>query len=359
MKILHLIDSLGLGGAQTVVKGIFENQRKNKDIFLYVLRKREINIDVDHPNVKIFNSNKKYSLASIQELRNLIEKEQISIIHCHLFRSQVFGWILKRFYFPNIKLIFHEHGQIFQGDFYYNYFMKKSQGNVNLFIAVSKTTKKELIKIAHISSKKIFILYNFVDLDRFNKKKVKINIKEEKEKLGIKKGEFVVGFVGRLDKIKGCHYLIRALSHLKFNYKCLIIGDGIERKRLEDLSKQLNLDRKVILLGYKRNPEIFYHLMDVLVVPSEKESFGLSAIEAQASGIPVICSDIDALKEVVLGSPIFFENKSFLDLSSKLLVFKKSKEKYIYQVSEKNIQRFNIKHYLKNLSKIYNGSIQN
>src|SRR3989344_3696257 len=112
MKILHLIDSLGLGGAQTVVKGIFENQRKNKDIFLYVLRKREINIDVDHPNVKIFNSNKKYSLASIQELRNLIEKEQISIIHCHLFRSQVFGWILKRFYFPNIKLIFHEHGQI-------------------------------------------------------------------------------------------------------------------------------------------------------------------------------------------------------------------------------------------------------
>src|SRR3989338_4867280 len=162
MKILHIIDSLGLGGAQTVVKGIFEKQPKNKDIFLYALRKREITTKIKNKNVKIFNSTSKYSLEPIKELRKLIEKEKIDILHCHLFRAQVLGWILKRFYFPKIKLIMHEHGQIFQNDIHYNFLMSKMQKEVNLFIAVSKATKQKLIEKAKIDPKKITVLYNFV-----------------------------------------------------------------------------------------------------------------------------------------------------------------------------------------------------
>lgn len=59
MRILHIIDSLGLGGAQTVVKGVFESQFKNDNIFLYSLRKGKINTKINHKNVKVYDSTKK------------------------------------------------------------------------------------------------------------------------------------------------------------------------------------------------------------------------------------------------------------------------------------------------------------
>jgi len=113
MKILHIIDSLGLGGAQTVVRGIFESQKDNRDIFLFALRRRDITMEIDHINVKIFNSNKKYSFKPLIKLKELIRKEGIEVLHCHLFKSQLFGVIIKIFYFPKIKIIFQEHGKIF------------------------------------------------------------------------------------------------------------------------------------------------------------------------------------------------------------------------------------------------------
>ncbi|MBS8122403.1 hypothetical protein [Candidatus Vampirococcus lugosii] len=64
-KTLHLIDSMGLGGAQTVVKGIFEKQKDNSNIFLYALRKRDINIKINHQNIFINNSKNKFSYNDI------------------------------------------------------------------------------------------------------------------------------------------------------------------------------------------------------------------------------------------------------------------------------------------------------
>ncbi len=80
MRILHLIDSLGLGGAQTLVKGIFEVQKNNADIFLYALRKREINVKVDHLNVRCYKSESKYSFGPLRELKGIIEKEKVEVI---------------------------------------------------------------------------------------------------------------------------------------------------------------------------------------------------------------------------------------------------------------------------------------
>ncbi len=166
MKVLHIIDSLGLGGAQTVVKGIFEAQKDNLDMYLYSLRMREITVEVDHLNVKIQKSKSKYTLSPLLELKHVIGREKIEILHCHLFRSQVFGWLLKKIWFPHIKLIFHEHGEIFYSNPCFVPFLKVSARAVDTYIAVSKATRDLLVSKATTPKEKIQVLYNFVDIAR-------------------------------------------------------------------------------------------------------------------------------------------------------------------------------------------------
>ena len=356
MKCLHIIDSFGLGGAQTVVKGIFEKQKENKDIFLFVLRKRDITTKISHKNKFICTSKAKYSFKPIKELRKVIKENNIEILHCHLFRSQVFGWILKKIYFPNIKLIIHEHGQIFQKDWHYNQFMKIAQKQADLFIAVSNATKKELIDKANISKNKIKILYNFVDLDKFNRINITGNIEKEREKIGIKKDEYVIGFVGRLNKVKGCEYLIKALPYLKFKYKVLITGDGPEKEKLEKLCKKLNVENNIIFLSYREALEV-YSILDCLIVPSIYESFGLSVIEAQACKIPVIASNLLSLNEIIEDGEngLLFKQKDEIDLVEKIMLIYNDKDMRdnIIEKGLKNVKKYSLDNYLVKLNIIY------
>ena len=94
MRILHIIDTLWIGGAQTVVKSIFEKQKDNKDIFLFALRKREINIEINHSNVFLYQSKAKYSFAPIKELRRIIKESKIINIATKLLFNLVFLIIL-------------------------------------------------------------------------------------------------------------------------------------------------------------------------------------------------------------------------------------------------------------------------
>ena len=355
MRVLHLIDSLGLGGAQTVVKGVFDAQKKNKNIFLFALRKREINTRIDHPNVKTFNSKAKYSFKPLKELKRLIKKERIEILHCHLFRSQLFGWILKKS-FPNLKLIMHEHGQIFRNDFYYNVFMKITQKQTNLFIVVSRATKQKLIEKAKINPKKIKVLHNFVDLSKFNKKNIKWNIKKEREKLGIKSKEFVIGFAGRLVERKGWEEFVETAKQDPMkNIKFIIAGDGKDKKVLLSKIKDQN---NIKYLGYISDMNNFYNCLNCFIIPSHWEPLGLTQLEAQSCGCPVIASDIEGLNEVVNNKKdcLFFEAKDSIDLGKKITIIyqnRKLREKLIKE-GLKNVKKYSLKNYIKKLNEVYN-----
>jgi L-malate glycosyltransferase len=360
MKILHIIDHLGLGGAQAVVGNILESQKgKNKDIFLFVLRKKKANININNKNVYVFNSNKKYSLKPINELKSLIKKEKIDILHCHLFRSQFFGYILKKIYFPNIKLIFHEHGEIFRKKWYSVTFLRLAKKDVNLFIAVSKVTKEKLIKYAGINSNKIRVLYNFINLDKFNPKALgKYNRNKEKGKLGIKRKDFVIGFVGHLNKIKGCEYLIKSIFYIQIpNFKVVIAGDGQERKNLENLCREFNIQDKIIFLGYIENTLSIYSIIDVLVVPSIFESFGIVVLEAQASGIPVVAAKTTGLTEIITDkeSGLLFKLKNCKDLAKKIgIVFKDDELRgRLIDNSLESVGKYNLDIYLRKLDSLY------
>lgn len=240
--------------------------------------------------------------------------------------------------------------------------MKKSKEVADRIIAVSNATKKELIEKADIDPKKISVIYNFIDLKKFNQKNITWDVQREKEKLGIKRDEFVMGFVGRLSKEKGCDILINCLPHLDFKYKLLIAGDGPEKDNLIKQINKLKINENIIFLGYTENILKIYSLIDSLVIPSRHESFGIVALEAQAMGIPVIASDVPGLNELIsnkYSSKIINMNKPNLlrnklnSLSRKKYSNKKYSNKNLIKINKSIIKNYSLSKYLINLSSIY------
>jgi teichuronic acid biosynthesis glycosyltransferase TuaC len=107
--------------------------------------------------------------------------------------------------------------------------------------------------------------------------------------------------VGRLEIVKGYDFLINALSKIQSNYKCYIIGEGTQKSILYKLIQQNNLDKKIILLGSKNQIEIlsYFKNCDLFIIPSRSESFGISALEANACGIPVLASNVGGLNNLI------------------------------------------------------------
>ena len=176
------------------------------------------------------------------------------------------------------------------------------QGDVNLFIAVSIATKENLISSAKIDSKKIKVLYNCINIKKFIKKESCSDLQLKRDKIGIGKDAFVVGYAGRLIRYKGWREFINSIKLILKscqNFKFLVAGDGPDRKKMLNLIEELKLRDNVVYLGHVENMNWFYKLLDCYVRPSYWEPMGISAIEAQACGVAVIASDVGGLNEII------------------------------------------------------------
>ena len=366
MKILHIIDNMSMGGAQTILKGIFENEITNENIYCYSLRNNKTEVKVNHPNVYSHAGYSKFNIISLFELRTLVHNYNIDVLHCHLAKSMFFGFILKLLFFKNIKLIFHEHGRIFQNKAWYGQLIKKMQSKADLYIAVSKTTKIRLENVG-IKKDKIKVLYNFVDLENLNPNILKkYDRMEQRKNLEINEDDFVIGFAARLVKIKGWNTFIksaRILSNTNTNLKFLIVGEGVDKQKVINLISVLDLKNTVQYLGFYPNIQCFYAIIDTLIVPSQFESFGISAIEAQACGVPVIASNVEALNEIIKNknNGLLFEFANETDLAKKIELMYNNENLRLELTKNglKNVGKYSLKNYANKLEEIYQGSKTN
>ncbi len=146
-------------------------------------------------------------------------------------------------------------------------------------------------------------LYNAVDVDRIRSAAVSADGAALRSSLGIGDRP-AIGAVGRLRWEKGHAILIDAMFHVVKRAPTailLLVGDGPDRKLLEEQVQRLGLIENVIFLGHRHSLLVYqmYGIMDVVVVPSRFEGFGLVAAEAMAASVPVVAAHVDALCEVV------------------------------------------------------------
>jgi glycosyltransferase involved in cell wall biosynthesis len=313
MKVLHVIDHLGPGGAQRMLKAILEKPAPNKELYLYTLRKSRNSIGIRHANIIVTNSNSKLSPFAIFQIARFIKANRIDILHCHLLRSQVYGWFIKKFFCNSLKLVLHEHGGIFRAKYieaantnkseraFRKWFLNTASNDIDLVLAVSQATKRAFLDLANVSQEKIHVLHNCYDETYFCRNKITVDRNKARTDLGIKENGFVVGFAGRLIEMKGWRVLLGAakrLSHIE-SLNFFIVGDGDDAYRLKQILQRSDL-KNVSYLGYVEDMlNDFYALIDCVVMPSLFEACGLVEFEAQALGVPVIASNVQGLNEIV------------------------------------------------------------
>ncbi|MEM6397113.1 MAG: N-acetyl-alpha-D-glucosaminyl L-malate synthase BshA [Bacteroidota bacterium] len=160
--------------------------------------------------------------------------------------------------------------------------------------AVSKSLKEDTL--AHFQvCREIEVVYNFIDLDRFQRSN-----KEHFKKAIAPKGERILTHVSNFRPVKRVHDVIHVFKIIsdQIPAKLLLIGDGPERQRCETLSRQLGLSEHIRFLGKQDAVEELLAVSDLFLLPSQKESFGLAALEAMACEVPVISSNVGGLPEI-------------------------------------------------------------
>ena len=160
--------------------------------------------------------------------------------------------------------------------------------------AVSHDLKRETFQSFKITNE-IEVIPNFIDLEKFKKQK-----KDHFKKAICPNGEALVVHTSNFRKVKRVTDVIRIFAniHSEIPSKLLMIGDGPERTKAETLCRELDISHDVRFLGKLEAVEEVLSVADLFLMPSEKESFGLAALEAMACEVPVISSNTGGLPEL-------------------------------------------------------------
>lgn len=160
--------------------------------------------------------------------------------------------------------------------------------------AVSENLKEETYRNFKID-KPIEVIYNFVDVERFHKKPV-----DAFKKLIAPNGERILIHASNFRKVKRVEDVLKTflLIHEKIPCKLLLIGDGPERPQVEALTRDCTPCAEVKFLGRQDQMEDLLSIADLFLLTSEYESFGLAALEAMASEVPVISTNVGGLPEI-------------------------------------------------------------
>ncbi len=299
IRVLHVIDHLGFGGAPIVVKNIVEQMDSDRiEPIVCALRTNPKALPISARLINLTAA--KYNPLAFLAIARLCREQRIDIVHAHLQKSVV-SCLLASF-FCKARVIIHEHGPIFRGGTgsIYRLLLKLLSSKATAAIANSKATKAALSRTVALDEKSIFVAGNFIDVARFDPG---LHGRDEaRDLLGIASDRIVVGFVGRLDVCKGVDLLIDAGAILcaeDERYHLVIVGEGSQRPRLESMVRRLGLSEKVTFTGLCEKPEEIIPAFDAAVVPSRREAFGIAAVEFMRMNVPVVASAVGGLVEVV------------------------------------------------------------
>ena len=263
-----------------------------------------------------------YPLLILKKILEL--KPDIVHIHGNHPPYPIIGVLIRKF-FKKIPVIFTVHG-IYEMETRYEkprtgvkrrvnkYFIDKVLAYVPYIIVVSSPLKPLITKK---TNSKIYMIPNGINLREIQNAEICNHIKVKHPS---------VLFIGRLERIKGVDILLRAISIIKKEMPEIcgyIMGDGSLENELKELTKKLDMEENVNFLGFKSEKEKYSYIksVDICIIPSRYEPFGIVCLEAMACGKPVVASNVGGLPYVIEDgkSGLLFERGNAKDLANKII----------------------------------------
>lgn len=271
-----------------------------------------------------------YELALASKMVSVVKNEKLDLLHVHYAiphasAAYMAKQILKThgIYVPVVTTLHGTDITLVGKDASYEPVVTFSINESDGVTSVSEDLKKETYHSFKIT-RDIEVIPNFIDLEKFKKQK-----KDHFKKAICPNGESLIVHTSNFRKVKRVGDVMKVFNniHKEIPSKLLMIGDGPERTGVENMARELGISDAVRFLGKLEAVEEVLSVADLFLMPSEKESFGLAALEAMACEVPVISSNTGGLPELnVQGVTGFLSNVGDVEDMTQKALFVLDKE---------------------------------
>ena len=299
MNVLYLLNHAGKAGTERYVQTLIEklNHTKINAFFAYnedgLLRET-----LEAQNITTFRINMKnpFDLTAAIKLSRICKENSIDIIHTHYLRENYIA-LLSRLFNPKVKVV------------YTNHFILENSGAVRFFngimtklqfriIAVCNKGKEMLVKNGN-NGAIIKVIFNAVDPESWKK----IESSTLRHELNLKDDTFIILCAARFAHDKGHSYLVETMEVLKritsIPFKCVLAGDGPLLDQTKNQVKDLGLESDIIFIGFRPDIKNLFNGSNLYFNSSEHEALSFLIVEALASGLPVIATDMGGNRDII------------------------------------------------------------
>lgn len=327
MKILHVITSLEIGGAQRLLSDLLPLQRKQVDVTLLVYKRVENDFTKKIENAGV-------PIISLEELnfhnprvifRLRIIFKEFDIVHVHLFPSLYWASLAAKG--TKTKLIYTEHStsNSRREKWYFRPIEKFIYKRYSKIISISHQSQKSLTEWLQSNDKRFVVINNGVNIKAFSFVKRPVIPKS-------------LVMVSRFASSKDQETVIRAMKQINKDAVLRFVGDGENRANCESLAKELGVADRVEFLGSRSDIAELIAESYIGIQSSNWEGFGLTAVEIMACGKPVLASNVDGLKQIVEGAGEAFSKGNASELAVRVNHLL-NEEAYYTKISEQCFAR--------------------
>lgn len=369
MKVLHIINNLGSGGAEKLIEEslpLMNNIEGIKaDVLLLTDKNNVFDKKLKKSGVKVdtIPIRNLYSPLNMYYIKEHIVKGNYDVVHAHLFPANYWTSLASKLIFKKKpKFITTEHNthNRRREKRYLRCLEKFIYSSYDKIISISQQTQDNLIswlKPKKKSIEKFVVIENGINIKKFIEAK-------PYHKFEIN-GQFtqdtkLICMVGRFSEQKDQATLIRAMEKLPSDIHLLLIGEGPLKEKNETLAKEIGVKDRVHFLGFRNDIPRIVKTVDIVVLSSHWEGFGLAAVEGMAAGKPVIGSNVDGLREIINDGESIFSVGNSYELAEKIKNLFSDRQKYLQKVKYFNERSkiFDIKNVLVKYVESYYKLIQ-
>ena len=302
IKVLHVAEAAG--GVERYLETLFKYN--NQNIKNILVCSQNYNIEKFKNLYKVKQIRMKHNISlyddliSIFKIRKLIKKFNPDIVYAHSSKAGALARLAD--IGQNNNCIYNPHGWAFN--------MKQSNRKKRIYtkieklaahfcqkiVCISQSEYESALKYNICSKNKLQIIYNGIDFDKFFEESNNI------PRIEIPNNSFIVGMVGRLSKQKAPDIFVQAAQKIKEyipNAFFLMVGDGELRPQIEKQIKDLNLNQSFCITGWVDTPASYMKLMNVGLLLSRWEGFGLVLPEYMLAKVPIIATNVDAIPNII------------------------------------------------------------
>lgn len=350
MKVLHIINSFDIGGAEKLLYNyIVETNSKCNSIAILKSSNSFLYMDLIKREVRIIYMYDKNPILKFIRLVKDIRAEEYDIVHAHLFPSNYYA-VIASLFCKKSKFIFTEHSVTNRRRKYkiFKFIERIIYRQFDGIIACSEEVKSSLLRWLE-ENVNVYTINNGV---------------KEIEKIDTNKEYDLITIASLRSNVKGVDILLKELSYIKDDFNnAIIIGDGVEKDNLLILRDALGLDNKVSFLGIRDDIGSMLSKSKIFVMPSRNEGFPLALLEAMSAKSAIIASNVSDIPKIIRNNEngILVDIKKKGELRKAIKCLLKNKDMRInfgesaYKTYENN---YNIEIYCKNINKFYKDIIK-